>query len=100
MHNYPTDEQLKTIREFDLSTKPVKELIAFVQDIWEYGEQGFTVSEHKLELHTLGWSGNEDIIVALQENFMFWSMYWKSHRRGGHYEFDDDSVVDSLKGFV
>jgi len=97
--NYPTEEQLAFIKDFDLLKKPVKELIAFVQDIWEYDDWGFKVSEHTLELHTGGWSGNEDIIDALHQNFLFWSMYWKSNRRGGHYEFDDESVVDSLKGF-
>jgi hypothetical protein len=41
----------------------------------------------KLELHTGGWSGNEEIISVLQ-NSMFWVMYWQKSERGGHYYFE------------
>jgi len=41
------------------------------------------------ELHTGGWSGNEEIIRAMQDNRVWWGMFWESSRRGGHYEFCD-----------
>lgn len=97
---YPTDEQLKYITEFDLTKKPVYELMDFIEPIWEYGDWGFHRTKHRLTLDTGGWSGNEDIIEALQKNFMFWVMYWKSDRRGGHYTFDDKMVIQELRGFV
>lgn len=43
-----------------------------------------------LELHTGGWSGNEEIIKALQGNKLFWLMWWQKTERGGHYTFEID----------
>lgn len=42
------------------------------------------------ELHTGGWSGNEEIIKALQDNKLFWLMWWQKTERGGHYTFEID----------
>jgi len=50
--------------------------------IWQDREKGI------LELATGGWSGNESIIAALQENLMFWGMYWMESKRGGYYRFE------------
>jgi len=46
----------------------------------------------KLELHTGGWSGNEDIIEALKKSY-FWIFYWEKSVKGGHYYF----TISSLK---
>jgi hypothetical protein len=43
--------------------------------------------ELALQLHTGGWSGCEDMIEVLMENILFWSRFWYSSTRGGHYEF-------------
>ena len=97
---YPTEEQLKTISEWDLTKSHVSKLLGYIEPIWEYGDWGFSRSKHRLELHTGGWSGNEDIIAALRSNFLFWSMYWWTSRRGGHYVFNDSMVSQELKGFT
>ncbi len=96
---YPTEGQLQTIKEFDLTKKPIRELLDYVEPLWEYGDWGFVRTRHKLELHTGGWSGNEDILEALHHNFLFWSMCWKSSRRGGHYVFNGSMLSKELKGF-
>ena len=97
---YPCEADLETIKQFDLSRYPIRALLDYIEPRWEYGDWGFKRTKHKLELHTGGWSGNEDIIAALQENFPFWAMYWLCSRRGGHYTFNDSMVVKELKGFV
>lgn len=92
MGNYPSEVDLKYIKEFDLLKRPVKELLDHVEQIWEYGDWGFKRTYHNLQLHTGGWSGNEDIIEALQHNFLFWGMYWQKELRGGHYYFNTGMV--------
>ena len=97
---YPTDEELRTIREWDVLKNPVSDLLGYVRDIWWTSEMGYKLSGKKvlkLELHTLGWSGNEQIISALQGNFMFWGMFWERSCRGGHYYFRISLIKIMLK---
>ena len=57
------------------------------EDMWlkhKFGEPGIVT----LSVSTGGWSGNEDLIRALQENFYFWQTAWRCSERGGHYEFE------------
>lgn len=36
---------------------------------------------------TSGWSGNEELISALQDNRMWWALCWYRSERGGRFEF-------------
>jgi hypothetical protein len=93
-NGYPTEEELKKIKEL----KNVSELLNHLKSIWwmpdwgfvEYwGFTSFPIREKalKLELHTGGWSGNEDIIRGLQKTD-FWILFWVRSERGGHYCFE------------
>ncbi len=96
MGNYPSEEELRAIRNWDTIHDPLG-LVEFVRDVWWNPDWGFKKTKHKLELHTGGWSGNEDIINALKENTMFWWVYWETSKRGGHYWFDDRVVAEKWK---
>ena len=90
---YPTDEFLDYIRFWNPYDNKVMDLIELICDNWEHGSMGYKIGKKyngkiKIELHTLGWSGNESIITALQENTFFWIMYWHKSIRGGHYYFE------------
>tara|TARA_Y100000310_G_C20483042_1_gene715596 strand:+ start:132 stop:482 length:351 start_codon:yes stop_codon:yes gene_type:complete len=98
---YPTDRELEVIQIWDLLPDPklpqsadsqrrraLIELLDFVRDCWHWPDWGFRTGTRKLYLSTGGWSGNESIITALQGNVLFWSRYWYSHKRGGHYKFE------------
>jgi len=81
---YPEDDELQRIREWDW--KDPYGLADYIATLWYYPD--FWHREgHKIEAHTGGWSGNESIIEALQQNEMWWLWCWWSSRRGGHYEF-------------
>lgn len=88
---YPTEEEIKTIQEWDLLKYKVQDLLEYVRDCWWDAEGGFDLDYEPeliiLTLHTSGWSGNEEIIGALQSNILFWSLYWEQSNRGGHFIF-------------
>jgi len=92
---YPEENELKQIRNWEIAGKDttnenlhsnIQELIEFIQERWRYTGNYFQLNGRYLELHTGGWSGNEDIIHALRLN-LFWMIYWQKSVRGGHYYF-------------
>lgn len=92
-HPYPSESILDDIKAwspngFKLQCEELKSLF------FEYGRFSSEVisdEEGKKQIHvyiaTGGWSGNEEIIGALQSNFLWWSMNWQSSMRGGAYTF-------------
>lgn len=100
---YPTDEELEKIKKWDViegddgKYPKLYALLDFIKGLWEYSDRFVLLKGHytqwgkayrTLYLSTGGWSGNESIIQALKENFIFWAMRWKKHQRGGHYWFE------------
>lgn len=83
---YPEDNELKQIAEW--SWQDIPSMLAFVLGLWWCPDFGWHLEGDKLNLSTGGWSGNESLISAIQQNRMFWTLCWESSRRGGHYEFD------------
>ena len=87
-NEYPCEEHLQRFRTWDYTDW--RGLLAQLEESWHIPDWGICIEEGwspTLFLHTGGWSGNEEIIGALMDNQMFWTMYWESSRRGGHYEF-------------
>ena len=88
--DYPTEEELKTISDWPIPTKEsnYQDLMTFIEGIWWMPDWGWTKKRGGLYyVSTGGWSGNEDIIQAMQKNFIFWGATWVQSRRGGHYIF-------------
>lgn len=102
---YHTERELKEIQNWDI--KDTHNLIERLRDMWEYKnyfiENWGIDNIHNerpvlmLELHTGGWSGNEDIIEALQNHKLFWTMWWWKTERGGHYYFEVDFAQIGFK---
>lgn len=86
---YPSEGDLARIRAWPHSD--MRGLLAFVHSLWCWPDWGWDESEDEgrtlYTISTGGWSGNEDLIEALESNHPFWMMCWLSSRRGGHYEF-------------
>lgn len=86
---YPTEETLEEIKNWPYE-RGRKELMEFVRPIFEAGFGRFECNAKgtKWKVACVGWSGNECAIMAMEDNFIFWSMCWKLSRRGGYYEFE------------
>lgn len=94
---YPTEEWLQYIKNY----KPDESLplLTFVKmvlvDGWYMSDWGYKLHKkykrkHKLELHTGGWSGNEETISAIKSNIWLthFKMKYVMWRVGGHYYFE------------
>lgn len=92
---YPEQQELDKIRAWDY--KDVFAMLDYIAERWNYGDWLFKREwkyddlykrhELHLELHTGGWSGNEDIINAILENLWFKILWYAEWSRGGHYKF-------------
>ena len=88
---YPTEEELKKIREWELEDD-FEKLAEYVIRLWHFEDWAefrdwkkdeYDTEYRELRLATAGWSGNEDIVSALYENMMFRMLCWYSNHRGG-----------------
>ncbi|MCP4898858.1 MAG: hypothetical protein GY906_17950 [bacterium] len=87
---YPTEKELQEIRDWPFEKLP--ELLPHVKSLWWQADWGWSEVGGTYNISTAGWSGNEDIIGALQDNTMFWMLYWQKSTRGGHYVFEKMGV--------
>jgi len=96
---YPDEQVLKIIREWDIFKEDIEKFLELIQSEWKYADMGgFKRKKNIVELHTFGWSGNEDIIHALESNFGFWSAFWWKTERGGHYWFEIRELKKATNG--
>ncbi len=88
--NYPDKTSLRQIREWDYLNQGVQGLLNLVKENTNHPDFSFSMIGKRVlhfEYHTGGWSGNEDVIDALRQNWLFWSMFWQKSTRGGHHYF-------------
>jgi hypothetical protein len=50
--------------------------MAFVRSLWKYADWSWSQEGRRFSISTAGWSGNEELIEAMQENFIFWALCW------------------------
>ena len=74
---------------------PILDFVKIICNNWHHGDMGWTLSKKyknkcKLELHTLGWSGNEEVINEIIENIYltYGLMKYYQWNIGGHYYFE------------
>ena len=86
---YPSERTLERLSGWDMLTQPLEELLSLLATNWKWGlkRTDWKDGTIKLYLATGGWSGNEEIIAALSNNYLFWSLCWDKSKRGGAYWF-------------
>ena len=98
---YPTEAALELIRRWHWGD--TAGLIEFICGLWHMRSWGWSEKDasdlppddpdHQPEggqlifAATGGWSGNESLIGAFQQNHMAWHLAWVQSRRGGHFIF-------------
>ena len=85
---YPTPDTLDRIRNFNPFEEDLDIFIEYLMSNWVNGYPA-EFKDGVLKLSTGGWSGCESVIKALQDNEVFWMLFWYSTTCGGHYEFRD-----------
>jgi len=94
---YPTDDALTIVEKWPW--EDAKGWFDFINGIWAMKSYGWAEGEaphdyrpgetvYKYDISTAGWSGNESIIRAMEQNDMLWHTTWVQSRRGGHYIFE------------
>lgn len=92
---YPDEHEITSIERWPYTD--FQGLLEFVQELWKYPER-ISCRNGKWKLSTGGWSGNETLIAALQQNRMFWTCCWVLSKRGGYYEFEIPKSQRNPKG--
>ena len=83
--DYPTKAELNQVKECSSDGDTLK-LVELLKAIW-WMPDGIVLNGNRLELHTYGWSGNEEIIKVMEKS-IFWALCWQRSDRGGHYYFE------------
>lgn len=89
MNDYPEQDQLNALIKLDSFKLSFSEFVDHIRNCYneDYGKIDFDGTT--LRISTGGWSGNEDILSALQDNIGFWTRYWCEVHRGGLFIFKD-----------
>lgn len=93
---YPTTEWLEFIEKYKPSEElPYLQFIELLRQSWWMDDCLFVLhrkhkGKRKLELHTGGWSGNEDIIEAMRANIFLThhKLRYEMWKAGGHHYFE------------
>ena len=90
MNGYPDESILRKIKRWD--GKDVEIMIGWIMEAWNgtYGSLFLFEGskKKKLTLITGGWSGNEDVMSAINKNMFFDMLFWQMSKRGGLHEYE------------
>lgn len=98
---YPTDDVLLALEHWDWRghsmTQKQEEFYEYARAHWYYPEAFKRHDTDKFIVYsfsTLGWSGCEDLVAAMEKN-LIWRLTAWSWRTGGHYQCRIRKIMDS-----
>lgn len=94
---YPMEESLEELKKVlngDRITKAIDAFYEALKENYYRYDNCFGIAEVEIrgekmrvwQYHTMGWSGNEDIINTLKQSWL-WDILLERYDRGGHYYF-------------
>ena len=89
---YPSDKALEHLAKFQpRNNNGFDEVWEYLRIMWRYPngvtfERGEDTQE-LVRIWTGGWDGNEDLVDAMNLNYIIWPMAWLSSHRGGLFYF-------------
>ena len=95
---YPTKRELEPIKIWDITEQGLDGFVELIRAAWNHNYGRFTITSEPDELDpekqvkflilaTGGWSGNESVMEAIDDNKWFNFYCWEESRRGGYYKF-------------
>lgn len=95
---YPADQTLEDISRWKVESKSLLQtLFVFIEETLNLDYGSFSVEGEVVRIVTGGWSGNEAVIGALQQNLAFWGLCWESSHRGGlHWFYSPERVFRAV----
>jgi len=89
---YPEEEELQEIRNWKpegdwKGTEPWLPILDLVRGAWNHDIGKVILDGETATFITGGWSGNEETLGALSDNFSAWSLLWVASFRGGKHIF-------------
>jgi hypothetical protein len=95
-NGYPSDAELERIKNWPVgSYNSYEDLFEYISDRWWPDGDPGPRDNGRYRFATGGWSGNEDLISALEGNGAAWILAWQESRRGGLHIFQ---IPEHLKG--
>ena len=97
---YPDEASLQAIKDWDILEQGIPGLLELIRDNTNWADRQIELTGKRVirfVYHTGGWSGNEDVIGALQQNLLFWPFFWEKSTRGGHYYFKINPLEWGIK---
>ena len=82
---YPTEETLKAFSQWPFEDPAG--WLAFAESAWNKTYGHWRSNGPRITAVTGGWSGNEDVIEAMSDSYILWSLCWYMSKRGGLHEF-------------
>ena len=89
-NGYPDQRALSDIASWDLTKLGIYGLLEKIKKNTKWADRQVEIKGKRVirfVYHTGGWSGNENVIDALERNTLFWILFWQKSVRGGHYYF-------------
>lgn len=94
---YPTEDSLSRLAEAPcLNNEEFVQIMDQIREVWWHPDYFTKLVDRNGRTHymvsTGGWSGNEDLIGAMQRNTLLWMLHFQSVHSGGHYHFSSREV--------